>query len=90
MLRIWLAVALGLAGCATSMEELEAEASLTGDWSRVEARLEMEARRESAERQQRFHRCPPGMIAVRGAMGGRSCATTAGVRGMIEPRTVGR
>lgn len=49
-----------LAGCAGYMplEELEAQALLTGDWSAVEKRERMDARRNLRS----FMKCPPGTI----------------------------
>lgn len=81
---------LGLSGCATSLAELEAEANQTGDWSRVDARLEAEARRAERARRDAFPECPHGMIAIRRADGGHGCTTVSGVRGMIESRRIGR
>ena len=47
-----------LAGCAgvTPMEQLEANALLTGDWSQVERRERMLARRNLHS----YMQCPPG------------------------------
>jgi hypothetical protein len=49
-----------LAGCAgvTPLAELEAQALLTGDWSAVEKRERMQARRHLNS----YIRCPPGTI----------------------------
>ena len=59
-----------LAGCGTtiSMEELEKQAFLTGDWSAVEKRERAIERR----RLRRGHYCPDGAIAVCEGMGGIS------------------
>ena len=47
-----------LAGCSSfvSLEQLESEALMSGDWSRVEQRERMIARRKSHS----FMNCPPG------------------------------
>lgn len=46
-------------GTFTSMEELERQAMLSGDWSAVEARERILARREA-----RFgHQCPVGQVS---------------------------
>lgn len=90
MRAIVLLTILGLAGCAASMEQLEAEANATGDWSRVDARLEADARRAERARREAFPNCPAGMIAVRRANGGHGCSTVSDVRGMIEGRRIGR
>jgi len=52
---------LALVGCAgtPSMDELEQEALRTGDWSKVEQREEVQARREAERRIE----CPEGYMA---------------------------
>ena len=54
---------LTLSGCGTfqSMEELEREAMLTGDWSAVEQRERALARRE----ERRGVQCPSGQVSYR-------------------------
>jgi hypothetical protein len=60
-----------MAGCATgpSLEELEAQALVTGDWSLVEKReARMAASRQPAPK------CPPGSVAYcRSFMGDKTC-----------------
>ncbi len=52
---------LALSGCSSfkSMEELEREAMLTGDWSAVEQRERILARRE----EERGLQCPSGQVS---------------------------
>ena len=59
-----------LSGCGTfkSMEELESEAMLTGDWSLVEQRERILARRE----QERGLQCPTGQVSYCERIVGRS------------------
>ena len=51
-----------LGGCAsiTPLEELERQAMLTGDWSAVERRERIIARREARN----GPKCPPGAVAL--------------------------
>ncbi len=53
-----------LGGCASfaSLEELEAQAMLTGDWSAVERRERIIARREAQDAVQ----CPSGAVGAHG------------------------
>lgn len=71
MKTISLIIALGLlAGCATqSLEELEAEAAITGDWSAVEKREKALARFNSQFTQR--NSCKPGETRI--------CDTVAGL-----------
>ncbi len=54
-----LAFALTACTAAPTMEQLERQAMLSGDWSEVEERERVIARRASRRPQQ----CPPGLIA---------------------------
>ncbi len=58
-----LLILLFLVGCAQtkSLEQLENEAMLTGDWSEVEKRERLIARKE--ERQGITYKCPVGHIS---------------------------
>ena len=53
-------ILLLLAGCSSyvPLEQLESEALMSGDWSRVEQRERMIARRNSRS----FMNCPPGTM----------------------------
>lgn len=57
-----LGLLFALGGCAslTSLEELEAQAMLTGDWSAVERRERIIAQRQARKGPQ----CPPGAVAL--------------------------
>ena len=76
--------ALLLSGCGTtlSLEELENQALLTGDWSAVEARERAIARREA----RRGIQCPAGRVSVCESFVGSTrcqCVTQDGVRRMM-------
>ena len=73
-----------LGGCASfaSLEELEAQAMLTGDWSAVERRERIIARREARDAVQ----CPPDTIAVCTDAVGRdrcSCVRASTIHSLI-------
>ena len=76
-----------LGGCASfaSLEELEAQAMLTGDWSAVERRERIIARREAQEAVQ----CPQGAVAVCTDGIGRSrcsCVRASAIHSLISGR----
>jgi hypothetical protein len=76
---------LGLSACGTtpSLEELEHQAMLTGDWSEVEKRERMIMRREA----RRGIECGDGMIGYCQGSFGRercTCVTSAVVRTTFE------
>lgn len=61
-MRVWVLVGvLCLSGCGTltTLEELEQQAMLTGDWSAVEEREKILARRDA----RRGLQCPSGLVA---------------------------
>lgn len=62
------ALTLSACGSFQSMEELERQAMLTGDWSAVEQRERVLARRE----QQRGQQCPSGYVSYCQKYVGRS------------------
>ena len=75
---------LTLSGCGSfqSMEELERQAMLTGDWSAVEQRERILARRE----QQRGLQCPSGHVSYCEKYVGRSdcrCITNDAMRDVL-------
>ena len=76
-------------GCAPmkSLEQLENDAMLTGDWSAVEKRERMIARK--AERQGVKHQCPVGYISFCQTFAGRDqcgCVTRQGMRDLFAGR----
>ena len=76
-----------LAGCGTtvSMEELEKQAFLTGDWSAVEKRERALERRKM--RRGKF--CPGGAVAVCETFAGESnctCVETDSLRAILAGR----
>ena len=77
-------VVLLLTGCASfaSMEELERQAMLTGDWSAVEQRERILKRREA----QRGLQCPAGYVSYCERIVGRSectCITNDAMRDVL-------
>lgn len=76
---------LGLSACGTtpSLEELEQQAMISGDWSEVEKRERMMMRREA----RREPRCGDGMISYCQTSFGRdrcACVASAIVRNTFE------
>ena len=72
-----------LAGCAavTPLEQLEAEAFISGDWTAVERRERLIARRES-----RKTHCPPGTVgycAVDFGTNACSCIKSGALRSLL-------
>lgn len=73
---IVLLVVLGLTACGTtpSLEELEQQAMISGDWSEVEKRERMMMRREA----RRGSQCPGGLIGYcQGSFGRERCSCIA-------------
>ena len=73
-----------LSGCSsfTSMEELERQAMLTGDWSAVEQRERILAKRE----EERGLQCPTGHVSYCERYVGRTncrCITNDAMRGVL-------
>ncbi len=84
-----LLILLFLVGCAhtKSLEQLENEAMLTGDWSEVEKRERLIARK--AERQGISHKCPVGYISFCQTYTGHEqcgCVTRQGMRDVFAGR----
>ena len=76
-----------LAGCGSikSMEQLELEASISGDWTEVEKRERILARRKEREGPS----CPSGYIAFceqNGSMKQCGCVTRQGMRDIFAGR----
>ena len=73
-----------LSGCSSiaSLEELEQEAMLTGDWSAVERRERIIARRKARDGLQ----CPPGSVALcvsSGVANNCSCVSATAVHSLV-------
>ena len=84
-----LLILLFVVGCAPmkSLEQLEREAMMTGDWSAVEQREKAVARK--AERQGIKMNCPVGYIAYCQGYAGRdecSCVSRRGMEDIIAWR----
>ncbi len=82
-----IAVALLAVGCAPvkTIEQLELEASITGDWSEVEKRERMLARRKAKAPID----CPTGYVGFCQSYGGQSdcgCVSREGMRDMFAGR----
>lgn len=82
-----LAAMLLLTGCGSikSMDELQLEASITGDWSEVEKRERMIARRKERE----GPTCPKGYVTFCEQSGGEKrcgCVSRQGVREVFAGR----
>ncbi len=82
-----LAVLLFVTGCAStkSMDQLELEASISGDWSEVEKRERILARRKERE----GPNCPNGYISFCEQVGGAKncgCVTRQGMRDIFAGR----
>ncbi len=82
-----LAVLFCITGCAPikSMEQLEYEASISGDWSEVERRERIIARREEREGMS----CPNGYISFCESNAGSQkcgCVTRQGMRDIFAGR----
>ncbi len=76
-----------LSGCATAvpMAELEAEALRSGDWSEVEKRERLVAKRKRGQ----YKRCPGNATNLCVARGGDmvcQCADRNSIRGMLSGR----
>ncbi len=82
-----IAVLFCVTGCASvkSMEQLEYEASISGDWSEVEKRERIIARREEREGLS----CPNGYISFCDSKAGAQncgCVTRQGMRDIFAGR----
>lgn len=82
-----LAVVLLVVGCAPvkTIEQLELEAAVSGDWSEVEKRERILARRNS----QRGNDCPTGYVSFCKSFAGQEecgCITRQGMRDMFAGR----
>lgn len=82
-----LAALLLVTGCAStkSMDQLELEASISGDWSEVERRERILARRKESD----ALRCPTGYVSFCEQVGGVKncgCVTRQGMRDVFAGR----
>ena len=77
-------VALGLSGCAVSMEELVAQANETGDWSAVEAKLERQEQR-AARAEERRKKCAGGTVSVKMQPREARCMDARQIEAMLRP-----
>ena len=73
-----------LSGCSSiaSLEELEQEAMLTGDWSAVERRERIIAKRKARDGVQ----CPPGSVALcvnSGTASNCSCVANTSIHSLV-------
>ncbi len=82
-----LATVAALAGCATPMEDLVHEATISGDWSAVEHREWFNERRRAGNLSMLAGSCGQNHVAVMSSTGNYRCERTDVLDNVLTPRT---